>query len=190
MKKLSFIFATVLFFAGATAINAQDTGEAGHKISIKIDSHALVDVEGVDGEATTINLAPTAPNEAGLGLNFEDITNSDLWLNYSSIVNKNGKRSISASISEGLPESISIELAVSSDAGEGKGKVGTATNNSAQTLTTGGVEIVSDIKSCYTGSGAEKGHNLTYSLTMDEDSYEDLEADTYEVEITYTITGN
>ena len=88
-----------------------------------------------------------------------------------------------------LPEGITIELAISSDAGKGKGKVGKA-ENGAKTLSTHGVDIVKDIKSCYTGTGSEKGHNLTYSLKMNEDKYGDLEADSYEVDITYTITGN
>lgn len=189
MKKLLFIFVTILFFAGTTVINAQDTNEAGHKISININTHAMVDVEAADGEASTISLAPTAPEEAGLGLNFENLSNSDLWLNYSSIVEKNGNRSISVSMDKDLPEGITVELAVSSDAGNGKGNVGDAAEN-AQAITKNGITIVSDIKSCYTGNGIEKGHNLTYSLKMDEDSYGDLEADAHEIEITYTITGN
>ena len=190
MKKVSLTIATFLFFFGiAIAQDNNDTNEAGHKVSIKINTHALVDVEAADGEAASINLAPTAPNEAGLGLNFDNITNNDLWLNYSSIVEKGKVRSVSASMDKDLPTGITIELAVSADAGKGKGKVGTAAT-SAQALTKSGVTIVSNIKSCYTGSGTEKGHNLTYSLKMDEDSYGDLEAADNEIEITYTITGN
>ena len=188
MKKVILTIATSLFFFGLTiAQDNNDTNEAGHKISIKINTHALVDVEAASGEATSINLEPTAPKEAGLGLNFDNIKNNDLWLNYSSIVEKGKTRSISASIDKDLPKGITLELAIASDAG--KGKVGTAASN-AQVLTKSGVTIVSNIKSCYTGSGTEKGHNLTYSLKMDEDSYGDLEAGNNEFEITYTITGN
>jgi len=190
MKRFTLTIATFLFFFGiAIAQDNNDTNEAGHRVNININTHALLDVEAAGGEASTINLTPNAPDEAGLGLSFENIANSDLWLNYSSVVEKGKKRSISASMNKDLPEGISIELGVSSDAGKGKGRVGSAASK-AQELKKSGVTIVSDIKSCYTGSGSEKGHNLTYSLKMDEDKYGDLEAATYEIEVTYTITGN
>jgi hypothetical protein len=190
MKKLSLIIATVLFsFGVANVVNAQDDNSAEHTISIQIDEVALVDIEGETG--TSISLDPVAPTEAGLGVVFTNATNNDLWLNYSSIVAADKTRSISAAISGGLPGGATISVAAAAPTSDGKGAKGSA-NTTPQTLTSGGVTVISGIGSCYTGNSFAKGSNISYKLNMDETSYGSLYADEdgYEVTITYTISDD
>jgi hypothetical protein len=70
----------------------------------------------------------------------------------------------------------------------GKGKKGSPAEGKV-TLGKNAQDLITGIGSCYTESGSNKGHNLTYELSMDNDKYEKLMADTYDVQITYTITG-
>ncbi|MCF6332238.1 MAG: hypothetical protein L3J11_03060 [Draconibacterium sp.] len=202
MKNLSFIFATVLFFAGATVSNAKDnndTSEAQHTVAITIPTIALVDVEGASGEATTINLSPDVSSlEAGEKIDFTSVSDNSLWLNYTSIIsgsNNNGngnnnsnERVITVELNDAsnLPSGVEINLstgAVSTGNGN-KGEEVTGTITLSETAQ----NIVTGIGSCYTESGYQKGHQLTYGLSMDDASYEDLTADSYEVTITYTIS--
>jgi len=189
MKKLVLTFAATLFIFGFTfaTVVDNDNESTSHQVSIKINTHALVDVEDANGEATTINLNPTAPTEAGLGLDFSNSTDNSLWLNYSSIVSGKNERSVSASISGNLPNGVSLSLATGDDAGKGKGKTGEAVND-AQVLTSSGTPIVSKIGSCYTGTGDQAGNNLTYSLKMDESKYDKLVSGTYSITVNFTIT--
>jgi len=189
MKNLTVILTAVLVLAATTVINAQnDSKEAKHNLNIGISTHALVDVESDAANGTTIDLAPTAPTEAGLGLDFTNISNSDLWLNYSSIVTKGKTNSVSVAITGDLPSGVSVELEVGEDQGKGKGKKVKVV--SGTTELGNGDKIIEDIKSCYTGTGTQAGHNLTYSLKLDEDKYEDIVAQSFPIEVTYTITEN
>ncbi len=185
MKNLVLTFASFLFFIGIA--NAQDGTTASHTIGIDIKSIALVDIEATDG-TKNITLSPVVPTEAGNALDFTNATNSNLWLNYSSIVSASTKsRTITASISSGLPGGTTITVAAAAPTG-GKGNRGTA-NTTPQTLSTGGVTVVSGIGSCYTGDGASNGSNLTYKLNMDDNSYGSLyQNNSYSVTVTYTIT--
>ena len=185
MKKAFLTLALSLFVFGVVAV-AQDTKEATHTVNMVINTQALVDVESTGG-TTSIDLQPTAPEETGLGLNFDNISKSTLLLNYSSIVTRGNKNSISASIDSDLPEGIEIALQVSDAAAGGKGK---NSSNNAQVLTKNSVEVIKDIESCYTGNGHSNGHNLTYTMQMDDSKYEKIVADSYSATITYTITEN
>ncbi len=190
MKKVTLTLATVLIFFGlGFAQDNNDKDEASHAVVINIKSHALVDVESEKGEAQFINLSPEAPKEAGLGLDFSKATDNSLWLNYSSIVKQKQARTVSVSMKEELPKGVELYLAASKDVGEGKGKVGDASAEE-QKLSANGVKLVTGIGSCYTGNGYKKGHNLKFSLKMDEDKYGELITEDYKVEVIYTITGN
>ena len=190
MKKLSLIIAAVFIFGVGNVVKAQDdNNSAEHTITIDIDEVALVDIEGEDG--TSINLSPEAPSEAGLGVVFTNAANNDLWLNYSSIVAEGKTRSISAAISGDLPGGTTISVAAADPTSDGKGNKGSA-NSTPQTLTSGGVTVISEIGSCYTGDLYAKGSNISYKLNMDENSYGSLyeREDGYEVTITYTISDD
>ena len=192
MKKLSLFIATVLFFAGATVINAQDnndTNEAGHAVAITIPTVALVDVEDGTNEANSINLSPTITGlDAGQEVEFSAATNSSFYLNYTSIVASEQTRDIRVQLSEStLPTGVTIVLSASESAIGGKGTKGTGVSDI--TLETASAkDIVTGIGSCYTGTGI-KGHQLTYKLAFNDDNYASLLAGSYGATVTYTITG-
>lgn len=191
MKKLSiFIVNLVLVFGLSNAVIAQDSDkeEASHQVNINITTLALIDIESSNSN-TTISLEPSAPTEAGTGYNFSNTKDESLWLNYSSIVKSGNSRKITASIDAdgGLPTGITLAVQAKNAAGTGKGKLGTAINNPV-TLSTKPASIITGIGSSYTGDGPSNGHNLTYTLNLDNDQYETLLADTYTVNVTYTIT--
>jgi hypothetical protein len=188
MKNLSIIFATVLLFAGVTVSNAADNKTANHNVKIGISTHALVDIESTSGE-TSISLTPKAPTEAGLGLDFSNLTNDNFWLNYSSIVSSGNKNnSISVETDQELPTGMTLVLEVGEDQKQGKGKEVKVSENIE--LSTKAATAIDGIKSCYTGSGVKKGHNLKYTLKFEDEAYEDLTATDIDLTITYTITEN
>jgi len=191
MKKVTFKVITVLALSLLT-VNTFATvsnDEAKHDVKVTINAHSLVGISSTN----QIDLQPVAPVVAGDGLNFntEASTNSSIWLNYSSIVEKNAN-SISVSMDgDKLPEGVTIELVAGSDAGKGMGEVGQSSNEpvvldkKAQTL-------ISEIKNCYTGTGEGAGHQLTYSLKMKQttENYKALTSGSYTTTILYTITDN
>lgn len=189
MKNLVFTTVTVLFFSVATVSNAQDSKSAEHKVSIGVSTHALVDIESENEDGNSIEFVLSAPTEAGLGLVVSEVKNNSLWLNYSSIVNKGKENSISVSLDGDLPSGISIELEVGSDQGKGKGKTGNAVQGKTK-LEKNSKKVIDGMKSCFTGNGANNGHNITYTLDLDDKHYDKLEAESYPLTVTYTITEN
>ncbi|RIH65639.1 hypothetical protein D1164_08205 [Mariniphaga sediminis] len=193
MKKLSVIIATVLFsFGAANAVvpTGDDTNEASHDVAISIPTIALVDVEGSDGnEAGTINLTPdVSALEAGAAVDFGSATNNSLWLNYTSIIGSDqDERSITAELTGTLPAGVSLKLTAGT-VSTGNGNRGSSAGEIS--LTSSAQDLVTGIGSCYTESGYEKGHQLTYQLDMNNDSYADLASGSYDVTVIYTITGD
>lgn len=194
MKKLSLILASVLVFGISMSAMADGNGNsqstAKHDIKVGIPAYSLVGVSST----SAITLEPASPTVAGDGLNFSasSASNSSVWLNYSSILK--GKSSNVVSVSMGgdqLPEGVSIELVAGEDAGKGKGEVG-KTNKKTIVLSNKAEEVVSGIKNCYTGTGSTSGHQLTYSLKMENSTraYTALTSGNFTTTITYTITDN
>ncbi len=182
---------SILTFAVPSGDN-NDRNTATHNVSIEIPTIALIDVEAADGEASTINLVPDVSSlEAGEAVDFETASNSDLWLNYSSIVQGGNPRTISVSINGNLPSNLGLYLTTGNYDGNGKGKTGQVSNSAPQELSSNSKNIIHDIKSCYTGNGINNGHNLKYSLKVkDQNNYQNINAGSYDVTVTYTITGN
>ena len=187
MKKLSVIIAAVLFSFGV--VNAQtDTNKASHGVNISIPTVSIIDIEGPDGESHTINLTPSYDGlEAGAAVDFSSATNSNLWLNYTSIVGSEQTRSINAAITDGsLPAGVSLKVVAGNASATGNGAKGNP--ESVINLSSTAAPLVSGIGSAYTGDGHSNGHQLTYTLDMADESYENLVADDYNVTVTYTIT--
>ena len=194
MKNLVSIIAALILTTGV-AMAQNDTNEASHRVGITIPTIALVDVEGASGEASSITLSPEVSGlEAGEAVDFSSATDNSLWLNYTSIINEsNGQghnsntRSISAKISDGsLPGGVSLKLTVGGiSTGNGTRGQSAATGKA---LTTSAQDVVTGIGSCYTESGENKGHQLTYVLDMDNGNYQALTAGSYEVTVQYTIS--
>lgn len=186
MKKLTILSVLILFLS--LAVRAKDE-QNSHAIKVGIPFYSLV---GVSSDAV-ITLQPSIPTEAGNGLDFaaESASNNSVWLNYSSVLkNKNQSNSISVSMDgDDLPDGVSIELAAAEDAGNGNGTVG-ITNTKTILLGSKSCDVVDGIGNCYTGAGSGSGHQLKYTLKMDQTSanYGALVSGDFSATITYTIT--
>lgn len=120
-------------------------------------------------------------------------TVDSIWLNYSSVIQNNTTNTISASLATGdLPAEVAIKLNVSSDAGAGYGQVGKPTM--PVYLSTYPQSIITDIGSCYTGMGNNKGHLLSFTWELNK-GY-DLDVLKYEqisslrIRVIYTINSD
>ncbi len=188
MKTRKLIFSALVLFS-FVFVQAQDIDTDSHIITISAPALALVDIE--PSADNTIIMDFTAPTEAGLPLT-APVDNTDLWLNYSSIIDgDNANRAISVEV-DALYPGADILVEASTDAGNGDGIVGTP---SAQlTLTVAPQNIITGIGSAYTGDGTSNGHNLTYSLEASGGGtadYADLEANAgTDITATYTISDN
>lgn len=200
MKKLTIIIAAIISISASTkafAANPKNDPKASHIIGITIPDVAIIAVQGPSGEGTTISLSPVIDNlEAGEAVDFGTAINNSLWLNYTSIIGKgngNGQgnakiRKIKAELDQNLPNGLDLLLEIS-QANSGSGQIGTATQNKVS-LKKGTSWVIDDIGSCYTETGEGKGHRLTYSLEMKEKQFDKLVAESFTVQVTYTITDN
>ncbi len=191
MKNLTIKLAIILFFssvfAGSAMAGSDDTDndkkEDFHILNIGIPTHAMVSIAGSNG--TTVDFSAEAPEIAGNSVTFKQTSNSQLYLNYSSIVTSGKTNTIAAKVS-GLVDGLNINLNVGTNAiGEAKGATGTG---QSQTLGTQGKTVVSGIGSCYTGSGSGKGHKLEYSIEVNQADYSKIAAKNNDITVTYTIT--
>lgn len=196
MKKLSvilsfaFIFTASIFTSEAREVDNSSNKTAQHNITVSIPSYALVGLSST----SAITLEPSAPTTAGESLDFTASSASDnsLWLNYSSIVSAAGNtNTISVEMTDdNLPKGVAIKVLAGNDAGKGKGTTGTA-ESEALRLSAKSQEFITGIGNCYTGAGSNAGHQLTYTLTLDDDTYyEVLTSGNYSSTVVYTITEN
>ena len=152
---LSLKFVLLAVFAFSLKLGAQTGNTAEMAVTVSIPAVALIDFEGAD-RLITFN----SPNQIE-----QVITPSTLnktWLNYSSIVEDGSTNYITVHISSGsLPPESSVNLEIGEDAGAGAGTTGRPSTQ--LTLSRYPQNIITDIGSCYTGRGNEKGHQLTYS---------------------------
>ena len=179
-------------FSMSIRVVAQDQNTAVQQISIEIPEVAILDLESSKG--STIEFRPEAGREAGMAVDFSKQLNSDLWINYSSIVSKQTQpnRGISVQITSGsIPAGLRLSVTASDYTGIGDGEMGRPTQTVA--LSRQSREVISGIGSAYTGNGVQNGHQLTYQLELGEasGSYEKLDFDASStVVITYTFTDN
>lgn len=187
MKKLFLTLAISLLVFGVT--NAQsDTDVASHTVTVGIPEVAVVDIEG-GAAGTSINLGATFSGEAGVGLDYTGATNSDLWLNYTSVTSTTDpNRTISVQITGGTVPT-GLELNLTAAAPTGVGTLGAP--GAALTLTTASAQtVLAGIGSCYTNDGHGEGSNLTYSLSETSGSFSSLTEVSEALTITYTISDN
>ena len=187
MKKVAVILTALLTLAISHNVFADgDNTASSHTVTISIPEVALLDLEN----SSTITLAPTAPTEAGEAFSFTSSTNNSIWVNYSSVVANGKLRKVSAKISSGtVPTGLLLKVIAGTYTGSGKGNLGEAA--SQVTLNSSDQDLITGIGSCYTESGASKGHQLTYSLELNSaNDYDKLvKADT-DLTITYTISDD
>ncbi|GAB3165449.1 hypothetical protein [Telluribacter humicola] len=189
MKKFSYTLVSLLsvsFFA-FTANAQSDNNSANHNVAITIPEVALLDIES-STSTSAVTLAAKHSGEAGDPISFTGVSNSDLWLNYSSIVSTtNTARKITAQLTGAVPAGVQLKVVAGSST-TGGGTRGTAAA-SGVVLSATPQDLINGIGSSYTDNGANKGHQLTYSLSLvDDANYANLRFDqTNTVQVTYTI---
>lgn len=171
-------------------VNAQaDTKVASHSLTVDIPEVALLDIEG----GTSVLLEPAAPTEAGNPIDFTADTDNSLWLNYSSTVgtSTDATRKVSVAVTGTLPTGSNLKVQAGTATSDGAGTKGTSTGLVTLAAVATSYDVITGIGSCYTGNGASKGHNLTYSLTESSADYSSLNFETvYTVTLTYTLSDN
>lgn len=189
MKKLSLTIAAFLLFFGIT-FGQSDSNTDSHNIGFTIDSFAILDIESSASGNTTINLSPNSPTEAGLGINYEGVQNSDLWLNYSSIVAPSETRTVTAQmITANLPAGVTLNVETgTAESSAKRGNVGNGTSVQSFDPSGTAMTVVAGIGSCMTGDGPSNGCNLKYTVSFDNSQYGSLEEGNYDATITYTIS--
>ena len=188
-KAFHSIALATLVLIGFNHLNAQDTNSDAHTLTVNIPEVALLDIEG--GTAVTLN--PAAPTEAGEPIDFTAETDNTLWLNYSSIIGDapDNSRTVKANLAGTMPTGSNLIVTVGSATNTGAGNKGTSAGAVTLAAVATDYTVISGIGSCYTGNGANNGHNLTYSLTENSANYGSLNFSTdYLVTITYTLSDN
>jgi hypothetical protein len=168
-------------------IFSQNDNKVEISLMLSIPPVSLIDFVTANQQMITYGFSMLEPNHV------EQIimpsTSDDTWLNYSSIVNPGATNYITANISTGsLPADVTLRVVISEDAGFGSGTTGTPIGEI--TLSSYPQNIIVNIGSCYTGSGINKGHRLTYIWDNPEsynynNNYENGQA----IAVTYTITS-
>ncbi len=187
MNKVTLLSAFVATLGLGTAFAQSDEDFQTHNIAISIPEIAILDIETTGSENVTFAL--NADNlEAGAEF-IVDEENSDLWINYTSIVAVAGnERSISITADD-VPEidGFTLKVIAAEYSGSGEGTLGDPTT--IVTPSESPTDIITGIGSAFTGDGNSNGHNLTYYLDFDGD-FADLNVDDagMNIEIKYTIT--
>jgi hypothetical protein len=172
-----------LWFNSTLAFAQVDTDQ--HGIIFTIPEISILDIEPNN---TPIILTFDQPNDAGNPVtSTTNGTNNTKWLNYScSLSPSSTNKIVTVQITGGtVPTGLTLKLQAGNYTGIGQGTLGTPSgqltlNNSVQTL-------ISGIGASYTGTGINNGHQLTYSLSIDQYNLLDFNASAT-IEITYTIT--
>lgn len=197
MRKIFSVIISLIFILPHISAQKNDSGnKQSHNIAVAIPDIAVIDIAGPNGDGTTINLTPDISNlEAGEAIDFSSVKNNSLWLNYTSIIEKNnsgndkGKtRKIKVELDNRLPNGINLFLEVG-PANTGNGQTGSPVQEKLA-LKKGPTTVVENIGSCFTENGEGKGHQLTYSIGIDEQKTDEVMAETFSVQVLYTITEN
>jgi hypothetical protein len=176
IKKYHFIVVVFLLIS-TTSLWAQVS--AGMNVRLRLGIISLLDIEPNN---TPITLNYTAPSEAGNPL--MSAPNTTKWLNYTSALEAaDPARTISVVIDQTIA-GIDLQLLTSNATGGG-GTLGTPAG--LITLSTAPIFLITGIRGAYTGDGAGNGHQLTYSLSVND--YSAIVSSTQNIIVTYTISN-
>lgn len=191
MNLSKLFFAALIIFTSTATFAQGDTETDAHNLTITIPEVALLDLEA-PADDTSVSLVGTHSTEAGDPVAF-NATNNSIWLNYSSIIGSTTKRNITVKITNGdVPNGLSLKVqAGSANTSLGNGDFGTPATAAVTLNKTDDTQIISNVGSVYTGTGVNKGHNLTYSLDQ-SGSYADLKHNGAgeTLTITYTLSDD
>ncbi len=185
MKKTTLLLGFVATM-GISSLVAQNFGE--HSVAISIPEIAILDIES-STSSSDVTFDLNANNlEAGEEFTISE-TNSNLWINYTSVV-QNGLSSRNVTVElddDNFIAGMVLKVVAASQSGTGQGDHGTATSVVTPTILP--QNLITDIGSAFTGNGASNGHKLTYSLDF-TGNFEDLNVEDAAMNFTmkYTIT--
>ncbi len=176
----------LVFGLSAYSVIAQDVVSGQHNVAINVPEIAILDIESTD--APNISFALDASGVEAGDQFIIDEENSDLWINYTSLViGPSNEKNIT--ITGEVPGVVGLVISVvaSPHTGSGGGDFGTPTSVVVPSTTP--TNIITGIGSAYTGDGNTNGHNLTYYLDFNG-NFEDLNSNdaTSTISMTYTIT--
>ncbi len=181
--KDAILILTILFFLPILAFTQNNV--AKHSISCEIPEVALLGL--ISENDQNLMVSAIAPTEAGSSVKDFKSDNNKIWINYSSIIaGENHKRKIVGMVSGELPKGIRIKVLASEVLGSGKGTMGNPSGEVS--LTNEPSDIITNIGSCYTGTGTNNGHLLTYNIEIDESEYSSLINKNESINIVYTLT--
>jgi hypothetical protein len=184
MNKMKSLVLAIIIVAGTFyASYAQDTQGNNHNLMIDVPQVTLLDIEATISK--DFNMAITAPTEAG-SKTVNAGQNQTLWLNYTSVATVNVKRRVMMSTNVNPPGGVEFSVEANADVGMGAGIPGTPILSSLEPLTTP-ADLITNIGSCYTGTGVTRGHRLTYRATVPTGSFGLLRAGNFPVIVTYTL---
>ncbi len=151
-------------------------------LSISCVSHAQNSISLTNINPIYMDLTPTFH----AGLSKKIITDDSQWLNYTTLVHPSEPTiSITVEVASGsIPEGLELQIEASSYIGMSKGKPGTPTGKIAVTHMPR--VVIDNIGTCYTGSGRNEGHRLTFSFIITD--YSKLLSGTTTIYVQYTIT--
>ena len=140
-----------------------DQVTAGDPVVLHMPEISLIDSDHAPVSLTLTTSTPGAP------ISSSD-SNSDMWVKITSVVPGNTHRELKAHISGTIPAGTTLTLLPSAaTTTNSAGNLGTPIS-SPITLTTTPQNIVTLIGSCYTGTGATDGYQLTYTWSLDNPS--------------------
>lgn len=189
--KSRFIFASSVVIAvllGSVApAFAQDTNADDHVITIDVPTVALLDLETSAGslDFTAAFTKPTN-NEAGAKILAPSAV-ATTWLNYTSIQSGTTSKKVNVKASA-LVDGVDIHVVAGAAAATGAGTKGTP--GAGFDLTTSDQVLISDIGSAYTATGANSGHQLTYTFVAKDENFATLRSGVTPVTVTYTLADN
>lgn len=167
VKKTAFIL-IIFLFPGLAFLGNSTGNRADHKTIITIPEVALLAVHSAITDETEIK--SIAKNVAADNIYFNQTIQADCWINYSSVLNRNHHRKITATVSGEILSGMILKINVSDCRGNSIGNVGQGLQQ--VTLSNSPTEIVSGIGSGFKGTGAFNGHHITYDIEMkDAESY-------------------
>ncbi len=184
MKKISLLIAFVAVL-GLKNTFAQDVNTQSHQVAISIPEIAILDIETTGGVDVAFEL--NADNlEAGQEFIIDE-ENSDLWINYTSVVPAVGNQRSITIHSNNAPSiaGLTLKVIASAHSGTGGGNLGSPTT--IVTPSTTPTDIITGIGSAFTGNGNGNGHNLTYHLDFNGD-FADLNVGQADMTINMTFT--
>lgn len=199
---------SILFAQNMVAQDNNDTNEAGHQLDVNVPEVALLDIYDANTgyeagpillDMTNVTISPTNA-EAGLYA-FQDMSYSNLYLNYTSVTGQTGSgfdvnRQIDVQFEAGSTFPGSLDLRITPSAPVIVANGGSV--SSAGIITAGGVALgastpigtdallVSSIESVYTGD-ENFGVKLAYTLEQNG-NFSGYQAGLYQATLKYTLS--